>query len=149
MKIGDKARAFTLKNQFGNDVDLSDFLGRQSIVLFFYPKDHTPGCTKEACSFRDYHSEFEELGCKIFGISGDSVEKHRSFAEKFHLKYDLLADTKKTVRNLYKVPAQLFGLIPGRVTYIIDKDGIIQGSYNSQTQPLNHISKALEKVRSL
>lgn len=149
MKKGDVAPSFELENQFGKKINLSDFLKKQPIVLFFYPRDNTPGCTKEACTFRDFHSEFNALGCKIFGISSDSVERHAQFANDHKLTYDLLADTTGKVRKLYKVPTNLLGLIPGRVTYIIDAAGKIVDIHNSLTNPVDHISNALEIVKSL
>ncbi len=147
MERGDQALAFSLKNQDGQTINLGDYFGKQSVVLFFYPKDHTPGCTKEACTFRDFHSEFESLNCKIFGISSDNVAKHKKFAEDFNLKYDLLADVKKEARKLYKVPTNLLGLVPGRVTYVIDPTGKIAHVFNSQTNPTDHISEALETIK--
>lgn len=149
MEKGDKAPAFQLKNQDGELIDMNDFIGKQPLVLFFYPMDHTPGCTKEACTFRDYHSEFEELGVKLFGISSDSVQKHKRFATDYNLKYDLLADTEKKARKIYKVPGSLFGLLPGRVTYIIDKNGMIADVFNSATKPTDHISVAIDVVKTL
>jgi peroxiredoxin Q/BCP len=149
LKIGDTCPNFSLKNQKGETVNSADLIGSKNLVIFFYPKDETPGCTKEACSFRDMHDEFKSLGCEVIGISSDSVHSHKKFAEKFQLSYILLADTQKTVRAAFQVPANLFGLIPGRVTYIIDKTGIIRGIHNSQTDPVGHISAALNLVKTL
>ena len=148
MKKGDLAPSFELNNQFGELISLENYLTKQPIVLFFYPKDNTPGCTKEACTFRDFHSEFNELGCKIFGISSDSVDRHAQFAKDHRLEYDLLADTKGKVRKMYHVPTNLLGLIPGRVTYIINRAGKIADIHNSLTNPVDHISNALEVVKS-
>ncbi|MEY3199578.1 MAG: hypothetical protein RJA13_1536, partial [Bacteroidota bacterium] len=114
LKIGDTCPNFSLKNQNGETVYSADLIGSKNLVIFFYPKDETPGCTKEACSFRDMHDEFKSLGCEVIGISSDSVHSHKKFAEKFQLSYILLADTQKTVRAAFQVPANLFGLIPGR-----------------------------------
>ncbi len=149
LKIGDTCPNFSLKNQNGETVYSADLIGSKNLVIFFYPKDETPGCTKEACSFRDMHDEFKSLGCEVIGISSDSVHSHKKFAEKFQLSYILLADTQKTVRAAFQVPANLFGLIPGRVTYIVDKNGIIRGIHNSQTDPIGHISAALNLVKTL
>ena len=131
-------------------MDLSQLLSRsEKTLLYFYPKDDTPGCTKEACSFRDSYEEFNDLGCEVIGVSSDSIEDHKKFAEKYHLSFNLLADTAKELRNAFGVPGNLFGLIPGRVTYIIDLQGKIRGVYNSQTNPLGHIEQALVLVKKL
>lgn len=148
MKKGDLAPSFELQNQFGELINMGDYLQKQPVVLFFYPKDNTPGCTKEACTFRDFHAEFNELGCKIVGISSDSVSKHAQFAKDHRLEYDLLADTKASVRKLYNVPTNLLGLIPGRVTYVIDSEGKIADVFNSLTNPTDHISNALDIVKT-
>jgi peroxiredoxin Q/BCP len=149
LQIGDTCPQFTLANQFGEMVNISNLIGTTTLVIYFYPKDDTPGCTKEACSFRDSYEEFKELGCEVIGISSDSVTDHKKFAEKHRLSFTLLADTKKDVRKAFGVPSNLFGLIPGRVTYIVDLQGKIRGVYNSQTNPLGHIQQALELVRTL
>ncbi len=149
LQIGDKCPQFKLPNQYGEIVDSSAFIGKKISVIFFYPKDETPGCTKEACSFRDRNADFQALGCEVIGISSDSVASHRKFSVKHELNYSILADTKKQVRKAFGVPANLFGLIPGRVTYIVDKNGIIQGIYNSQTDPFGHTEHAYQKVLEL
>lgn len=149
LQIGDTCPTFKLANQFGELIDSSDLIGTKNLVIYFYPKDDTPGCTKEACSFRDSYEEFKDLGCEVLGISSDSVEEHKKFAEKYRLSFNLLADTSKEVRKAFGVPGNLFGLIPGRVTYIIDLKGHIRGVYNSQTNPLGHIEQALQLVKNL
>lgn len=118
-------------------------------MLFFYPKDDTPGCTKEACAFRDAYADFVELGCEVFGISSDAAPAHEAFQQKYKLPYPLLSDTQKKVRQQFGVPSSLFGLIPGRVTYVIDLDGKVAGIFNSQTNPVGHITEALKVVRNL
>jgi len=147
IQIGDKCPDFQLPDANGKMIQISDFIGKKKLVIYFYPKDDTPGCTKEACSFRDSYEDFKEFDCEVIGISSDSEEKHSSFASKHKLPFILLADTNKKVRKLFGVPGNLFGLIPGRVTYIIGLDGKIKGIYNSQTNPLGHIEKALELVK--
>jgi len=149
LQIGDNCPSFKLANQFGELIDSSTLIGSKNLVIYFYPKDDTPGCTKEACSFRDSYEEFKDLGCEVLGISSDSVEDHKKFAEKHRLSFNLLADTSKELRKAFGVPGNLFGLIPGRVTYIIDLEGKIRGVYNSQTNPLGHIEQALELVKKL
>jgi peroxiredoxin Q/BCP len=147
IQLGDNCPNFTLNNQAGQSVSISDYLGKKKLVLFFYPKDDTPGCTKEACEFRDRYADFIEEGCVVFGISSDSVDSHVGFAEKHNLPYDLLSDSKKEVRKLFGVPGNLFGLIPGRVTYVMDEKGVVIGIFNSQLDPIGHIDTALQLIR--
>ena len=123
--IGDTCPTFTLLNQVGKEINIQDFIGTKNIIIYFYPKDNTPGCTKEACSFRDAMQDLNNLNCEVFGISADSVSSHKTFAEKFRLTFNLLSDENNSVRKQFKVPANLFGLIPGRVTYIINQEGKI------------------------
>jgi peroxiredoxin Q/BCP len=149
MNIGDFCPYFELPDQYGNLFSSSDWIGKKKLVIFFYPKDETPGCTKEACSFRDRHEEFLKYDCQVIGISSDSIESHKQFATRHNFNYILLADTNKEVRRLFSVPASLFGLIPGRVTYIIDLEGKIRGIHNSQLNPVSHIEEALEVVKQI
>lgn len=148
MKIGDKAPDFTLSNQHGKKVTLSRLLGESPVVLFFYPKDNSPGCTAEACAFRDSYEVFKEAGAEVIGISADNVDSHHSFAQKHRLPYVLLSDPIGRVRKLYGVPKTL-GLLPGRVTYVIDMNGTIQRVFNSQVNINKHIDAALKKLREL
>jgi peroxiredoxin Q/BCP len=149
MKVGEPCPQFKLEDQNGNVFKSTEWIGKKKLVIFFYPKDETPGCTKEACSFRDSHEEFLKYDCQVIGISSDSVSSHKEFASKYNFNYLLLADIDKKVRKLFGVPGNLFGLLPGRVTYIIDLDGIIRGIHNSQTNPTSHIEEALELVKQL
>ena len=149
INIGDKIPAFTLQNQDGTPVDIMEFIGQKTVVLYFYPKDDTPGCTKEACSFRDQYTVFQGLGCEVIGISSDAPKAHKEFAIKYKLPFPLLADEKKEVRTLFGVPKSLFGLLPGRVTYIIDKTGVVRGIFNSQLNATQHIDEALKVVKGL
>ena len=151
MKItkGSKIPAFTLKDQDGDLVNINDLVGNKNLVVYFYPKDDTPGCTKEACSFRDQFEDFRDVGAEVIGISADSVESHRQFAEKHRLKFRLLSDTDNQVRKTFGVPADLLGLIPGRVTYIVDKTGTVQQVFNSQFNSARHVTEALKILKSL
>lgn len=149
IKKGDQCPQFELKDQHGVLQKSEDLIGAKTLVIYFYPKDDTPGCTKEACSFRDSYTEFTDAGCEVVGISSDTEKKHKKFAESHNLPYILLADTSKKVRKAFGVPGNLFGLIPGRVTYIIDKNGIVQGVFNSQTDVTGHVTEALKVVKSL
>jgi len=148
LKIGDKITDFTLKNQNNEDFHLKDYLGKSNLVIYFYPKDDTPGCTKEACKFRDEFQDFSDLDAVVIGISSDSTKSHKEFAEKYHLPFTLLADSNKKVRKLFGVP-NFSGIIPGRVTYIIDKNGKIVYIFNSMKQAEKHIEKAKEILKSL
>ena len=141
--------SFKALDENNNEIKIDDYLGKKSIVLFFYPKDNTPGCTAEVCSFRDQYELFSNLNCELFGISSDGVFSHSNFKEKYKLPFKLLSDPKGELRKLFKVPNSLFGLIPGRVTYVIDKNGIVKGTFNSQLNPNSHIKKALNCVKRL
>ena len=126
-KEGNKAPDFVLKSQDGVDVRLSDYAGTRNVVLYFYPKDDTPGCTKEACSFRDFIDEFHTAGAEVLGVSVDDVISHSEFQEKYDLNFPLLADPDKKVTRLYGVLGT-FGWAK-RVTFVIDKEGIIRKIY--------------------
>jgi thioredoxin-dependent peroxiredoxin len=141
VKVGDKALEFTLPSQMGDDVTLSEFFGKKNVVLYFYPKDETTGCTKEACTFRDNYEELTKLSAEVIGVSGQSVESHKSFASHHGLPFILLSDEGNKVRELYGVPSSM-GIIPGRVTYIIDKKGTVRHIFNSQTQAQKHVEEA-------
>jgi peroxiredoxin Q/BCP len=147
--IGDPCPIFELPNQDGELVKIESLLGNQNIVVYFYPKDDTPGCTVEACSFRDANQEFLDLGAIVIGISSDSVSAHKKFSNKHQLNFNLLADQNKIARKLFGVPTNLFGLLPGRVSYVINKKGIVSGIYNSMLDPNGHINKALDLLKTL
>ena len=132
----------------GDNVTLSEFIGKKNVVLYFYPKDETPGCTTEACTFRDSYDELASLGAEVLGVSGQSVASHKSFATHYGLPFILLSDEGNKVRKLYDVPSSL-GLIPGRVTYIIDKKGIVRHIFNSQTQTRQHVEEAKTTLKEL
>jgi peroxiredoxin Q/BCP len=119
------------------------------VVLYFYPKDDTPGCTAQACSFRDQYEDFKDLGAEVVGISSDSVKSHQKFTAKHNLPFVLLADEKAEVRKLYEVPRALLGLLPGRVTYVIDKNGVVQYIFNSLSGAVDHVSKTKEVLQGL
>jgi peroxiredoxin Q/BCP len=146
--VGAKAPDFTLPSQSGEMVSLCDLLGKYPIVLFFYPKDDTPGCTREVCAFRDDYEEFENLGAEVIGISSDSVESHRSFAKKHGLPFTLLSDERGKIRKLYGVP-KTFGLFQGRVTYVIDEKGVVRHIFSSQFGAEQHVEEGLEALRSV
>jgi peroxiredoxin Q/BCP len=142
--IGDLIPLFTLKDQNGSDFKISTFLGMKKLVIFFYPQDGSLNCTKEACYFRDLSDVFEEADAIVIGISGQSVESHKEFADKNRLKYTLLSDTGNTVRKLFGVPGRVFGFIPGRVTYVADRSGKVVYIFDSQTETQRHADEALK-----
>jgi peroxiredoxin Q/BCP len=144
IKVGDRIPAFTLPDQDGNQLDISDYIGKKQLVIFFYPQDGSLNCTREACYFRDFMDVFEEAGALVIGISGQSVESHKYFAETNNLKYRLLSDSKNEVRKLFGVPSKVFGLIPGRVTYVTDRDGTVVFIFDSHTDTRGHVDEALK-----
>ena len=148
VRKGDKIPEFSLKNQHGEKVSISDFFGKP-FVLYFYPKDDTPGCTAEACSFRDAYTELRDLDADVIGISADSPESHLDFARKYDLPFTLLSDENNEVRKLFKVPGSMFGLLPGRVTYIVNQDGVVQHVFDAQLQARKHVKEALEQLSSM
>ena len=145
--VGSKAPDFALPSQSGEMVNLSDFLGHNPVILFFYPKDDTPGCTKQARAFRDGYKEFGKLDAEVIGISSDSVESHKGFAEKHSLPFLLLSDEGGKVRKLYGVPST-FGLLPGRVTYVVDAEGIVRHVFAFQLGAGKHVEEAREALGS-
>jgi thioredoxin-dependent peroxiredoxin len=146
--VGSKAPDFTLPSQSGEMVSLKDFLGEKLVILYFYPKDDTPGCTKEACAFRDEHEEFGKLDAEVIGVSSDSVESHRRFAEKHDLSFTLLSDEGGKVRRMYGVP-NTFGIFPGRVTYVIDEAGVVRHVFSSQIEAVKHVEAALKSLAAI
>ncbi|TPE44484.1 peroxiredoxin [Pontibacter mangrovi] len=148
IKVGDKVPDFELERQDGGFFRLYDLVGEKNIVLYFYPKDSTPGCTKQACQFRDQYEVFKEQGAEVVGISSDSVESHQKFEQSYKLPFTLLSDQGGQIRKLFGVPRKL-GLLPGRVTYIIDQEGTVRYIFNSMTKPLEHVSTALEVLREI
>ncbi len=148
VQVGDKAPDFTLPSQTGEQVRLYDRLNDRVVVLYFYPKDNTSGCTAEACAFRDSYEVFGEAGAEVIGVSSDSVDRHAGFAGKYNLPFTLLSDQGGQVRKTYGVPATL-GFVPGRVTYVIDRAGTIRLVFNSMTNIGKHVNDALDMVRQL
>ena len=149
VKVGDKAPLFSLLSEEGETLYLSGLIGKSPIVLYFYPKDNTSVCTKEACAFRDRFSELSEIhGALVFGISSDSVESHKQFSMENELPFTLLSDPRGRVRKLYGVPKTL-GLFPGRVTYVIDRDGVVGNIFSSQLNYQKHVDESLEALKLL
>lgn len=149
VKVGDIAPDFTLPSQSGETVSLRDFRGKKNVVLYFYPKDDTPGCTAESCAFRDSYEAFTEAGAVVIGVSADSPASHRQFATKYNLPFILLSDTNNQLRKLYGVPAAAFGLLPGRVTYVIDKEGVVRHIFNSMMNFKAHVDESLKTLKEI
>ncbi len=148
LTIGDDLPDLTLTNQNGQSVTLRDHIGRHPLVVYFYPKDDTPGCTAEACHFRDSYDEFEALGAKVYGISADTVNSHQKFSSKLRLNFDLLSDPKKEAQKAFDVPRSFLGLLPGRVTFVVDRGGKILGSYDSVLNMRQHKVAALAALKA-
>lgn len=147
VSIGDVAPDFELPDKDGNMVKLSDFRGEKSVVVYFYPKDETPGCTAQACSFRDSYQDFTDAGAEVIGISSDGKTAHAGFAENHRLPFILLSDKGGKVRKAYGA-YDLLGLIPGRVTFVIDKQGKVIHKFDSQLSPTKHIQESLTAIKT-
>jgi peroxiredoxin Q/BCP len=148
LTVGDRAPDFELSAGDGHQVRLADALGRSNVVLFFYPKDETTGCTIEACAFRDSHPDFLALGAEVIGISADSVESHKHFADRHQLPMSLVSDPGGVVAGRYGV-TKMWGLIPGRVTFLIDRGGIIRHITDGRLRFRQHATEALAHLRAL
>ena len=149
IQVGDPAPDFTLPTQkTGEAFRLHDMLGKSTIVLYFYPKDNTKGCTDEACSFRDNYEVFKKAGAEVIGVSSDSEESHQDFATKNKLPFVLVSDKKGALRKQYGVPSTL-GVLPGRVTYVIDKQGVVRHIFNDMFNAQKHITEALQVVQAI
>ena len=145
VQVGEQAPTFTAPLQDGGTFDSATLLGRKWLVLFFYPKDNTPVCTKEACAFRDSYAKFSQIGAEVIGVSGDGEASHRGFAERYRLPFSLLSDTDGTLRAAFGVPKTL-GIFPGRVTYVIDREGVIRLVFSAQLASDGHVKAALEAL---
>jgi thioredoxin-dependent peroxiredoxin len=149
IKVGDRVPDFYLPDKNGKMFHLHDYLGKKTLVIYFYPKDETKGCTAEACTFRDKYDIFVKGNSEVIGISADSPSSHRSFAQDHSLPFILLSDEKNEVRNRFGVPGSMLGLLPGRVTYVVDKNGIVKLVFNSQMQFEQHADEALQIINEL
>ncbi len=148
IKIGDKVPNISATDQNGESLQLSQFQGRQAVIVFFYPADDSPICTKEACSFRDAYEEFVKVGAVVIGVSGDSLESHQQFASRHRLPFHLLTDADGTIRKEFGVPKSL-GLFPGRVTYVIDQSGVVRHIFSSQFSADRHVREALTILQQI
>jgi len=147
LKIGDTLPNFSAIDTNGAIFHSKDYIGKQSVVIYFYPKDNTPGCTTQACSFSDNYQDFKDVGTEVIGISADSVTSHVKFKSKFNLPFILLSDADKKLRKLFGVENSLI-FLPGRETFVADKNGVILMIFNSMSSKI-HIQKALEILKKL
>lgn len=145
LNIGDLLPHFIMNNENHEPIDISSFTGSY-LVLYFYPKDDTPGCIKEACSFRDSFQDLANAGAVVYGVSSDKPDSHAQFKQKYKLPFSLLSDTSGELRKLLGVPADLFGLLPGRVTYIFSPEGRLLQVFKSQLSPEKHVREALKVI---
>ena len=148
LKPGDPAPDFRLQDGSGRWLDRNELSDDGPLVIFFYPRDDTPGCTAEACSFQSSLGAFEELGAKVVGVSADSMGSHQRFADDHGLTYPLLSDPNNEMRRAFKVP-RVMGLLPGRSTFVIDAMGTIRHVHHGQLDPVGHVNAALEATRRL
>ncbi|MCF8302539.1 MAG: peroxiredoxin [Bacteroidales bacterium] len=149
VKEGTKIPSFTLPDQNGKMISIDSLIGQKNLIIYFYPKDETAGCTKEACSFRDSYEAFQEAGAEVIGISSDPVDSHKNFAQHHKLPFVLLSDNEGKVREKFNVPRNFLGLLPGRVTYVVDKSGTVMHMFNSQFNINGHINEALEVLNKI
>ena len=148
LEEGDKAPNFTLTAQDGRRVSLSDYIGKKNVVLYFYPKDFTTGCTAETRAFGSSYGDLTALGAEVIGVSADSEESHWRFAIECGAPFVLLSDPGRKVGKLYGVHGTL-GLVPGRVTFVIDRNGVVRRIFSSQLNPKKHVAEAIEALRAL
>lgn len=148
LRVGDRAPDFTVEAHTGQSLSLAGFRGSQVVVLYFYPRDGTPVCTKEACAFRDAHEELARAGAVVIGVSADRLDRHRDFARNHNLPFFLVSDADGALRKAYGVPKTL-GLLPGRVTYVIDKEGIVRHVFRALLAADRHVAEAMAVVRRL
>ncbi|MBU2527406.1 MAG: peroxiredoxin [Bacteroidetes bacterium] len=148
LRKGDLFPDFSLTDQHGSVFQLKDWVGQKILVIYFYPKDYTPGCTKEACSFRDQYTVFQTAGAEVIGISDDTTDKHKKFANTYQLPFRLLADEGGKLRKKIGIPTDLFGLIPGRATFVIDLEGYIAMAFKSMNAT-QHIRQAIKTIEQL
>ncbi|NEV93594.1 peroxiredoxin [Psychroflexus sp. YR1-1] len=145
---GEKVPHFELKDQNGNAFNSEEVIGKKPAVIYFYPKDFTPGCTKEACNFRDSYEDFKEAGAEVIGISNDSEKSHAKFAKKYKLPFVLLSDANGRVRKKFGIKKSLLGLVPGRETFVIDAEGKVSFKFNS-LDASKHMKKALSAIKKM
>ena len=149
LKPGERIPHFKLPDQNGEMVDIAKLVGRKNLVIYFYPKDYTTGCTLEACSFRDEYEVFKENDTEVIGINSEGSSRHHSFAKSYHLNFILLSDKDRKVEKLFGVKRIFLGLLTGRVSFVVDKQGIIRHVFTSRSQAAKHVEEALKVIKSL
>ncbi len=148
LKLGDSIPDISIPDEKGENFDLAKFTGKQALIVYFYPKNFTPGCVKEACDFRDNYEDFKALNAEVIGISSDSESSHRRFKSKYQLPFIFLSDSKKKARTAFGVKSSLLGLLPGRETFVFDREGKLIMKYNN-LNAASHTRKALNKLKQL
>ncbi len=148
LSVGDTVPDFSRPAATGDEFRIADCRGDKVVVLYFYPKDETPGCTVEACGFRDHYAQFVDHGAVVVGVSADSPESHRAFIANHALPFVLISDEDGSLRRQFGVPKTM-GLLPGRTTYVIDRAGVVRHVFNSQMRVRKHVEQALAIVKSL
>lgn len=148
VRIGDEAPDVSAVTSTGEFFRLADYEGKQTVVLYFYPRDNTTKCSAQACAFRDAFEEFVKQGAVVVGVSSDSVQRHANFAQRLRLPFILLSDEDGALRTAFGVP-KTWGLLPGRVTYVIDREGIVRHIFDSQWRETEHIGEALRALSSM
>lgn len=148
LKVGDPIPSFELIDQQGNTFKSIDHIGTP-LVIFFYPKDHTPGCTAQACSFRDHESEFAAAGALVVGVNSGSVAQHSGFTEKYNLNFPVLSDPDQSVRKSFGSPSILFTEVADRVTYVTDQNHHVAYVFKSLLRATSHVSESLNFIQSL
>ena len=146
LNIGDRAPDFEAHTDSGAKIRLSEILMNREVVLYFYPKDETPGCTAEACSFRDHWDDIKELGAEVIGVSSDSEDSHKKFKDHHKLQFTLVSDPNKEIRRMYDVKGSI---LPPRTTFVISKDGKIIHVYNSQMNAKHHVDEAIYALKKM
>jgi peroxiredoxin Q/BCP len=146
---GDTIPDIALEGPDGKPVKLRELTGSRALVLYFYPKDDTPGCTVEACSFRDHYQDFTDAGADVVGVSSDGRDSHARFVEKYKLPFKLFTDRDGKARDAFGVKPSFLGLLPGRVTFVIDRDAKVRFAFDSQLRASAHVSEALRVVREI
>lgn len=149
LSVQSPAPIFDFKNQNGRYIHLSEIVGKKAIVIFFYPRDFTPGCTAQACTFRDEYKNFVDLGAEVIGVSADTAESHVRFSEHYSLPYHLVSDRDGKIRRQYDIPTDFLGVLFSRITYIIDLNGKIAWAYKSNLSPSSHISQAKNVLKKI
>ena len=148
LKVGDSIPEFKLKDQSGNLFDSQSIIGKKPCVIYFYPKDFTPGCTLESCGFRDRYEEFVKKGVIVIGISSDSVTRHKKFSDFLALPFSLLSDPCQIVQKKFGLKAHLFGILSQRITFVINKEGVLVRIYKNNLAK-GHIEASLKAIISL